>query len=100
MENAPRDIHRNSALKLYQMKMIILSINDGKLLKENGANSNPKVYGSTIDGLFHTAHIFPNVTKPTSMSKYAQASVPSNTFSNTFTRVVIVPLQCCKVRSM
>ena len=80
------------------MKMIILSIGDGKSLKESGAKLNPKMYGSTIGGSFHTVHIFPKL-QPTSTSKYARASVPSNNFSNMFTRVMIVELQYCKMKS-
>ena len=74
------------------MKMVIRSIDDGKLLKENGAKSNAKVYGSIIDGLFRTVHIFPNVTILISTSKSVQASAPSNISSNMFSRVVIASM--------
>src|SRR5437667_8344924 len=93
MGNAQRDIHGNFAMKRYRMKMVIQSINDGKLLKENGAKSNAKVHGSIIDGSFHTVHIFPNITMLISMSKSARALVCSVTFSNTYLRVVIEQLQ-------
>src|SRR5436190_24155426 len=81
------------------MKMVTLFIDDGKSLKEKGTKSKSKVYGSTIDGSFHIAHIFPNVTKPISMLKYARVSVHSNTFSNMFTRAAIEPLPYYKMKS-
>ena len=99
MENARRNIHGNFATKLCRMKMVTLFIDGGKSLKEKGAKSKSKVYGSTIDGSFHIAHIFPNVTKPISMSKYARVSVHSNTFSNMFTRAAIEPLPYWKMKS-
>ena len=87
MRNAQRDIHRDFVMKWYWMKMVIQSINDDKLLKENDAKSNAKVYGSIINGLFHTVHTFPNITMLISMSKSARALAHSNTFSNTYLRV-------------
>ena len=86
-------------MKLCRMKMVTLFIDGGKSLKEKGAKSKSKVYGSTIDGSSHIAHIFPNVTKPISTSKYARASVHSNTFSNMFTRAAIEPLPYYKMKS-
>src|SRR5437762_1310643 len=100
MGNAQRDIHGNFAMKRYRMKMVIQSIDGGKLLKENSAKSNAKVHGSIIDGSFHTVHIFPNVTMLISMSKSARALAHSNTFSNMYLRVVIGQLQYYKMKSM
>src|SRR5947207_15606853 len=100
MGNAQRDIHGNFAMKRYRMKMVIQSIDGGKLLKENRAKSNAKVHGSIIDGSFHTVHIFPNVTMLISMSKSAQALAHSNTFSNMYLRAAIGQLQYYKVKSM
>src|SRR5438046_5845242 len=99
MENARRNIHGNFVTKLCRMKMVTLFIDGGKSLKEKGAKSKSKVYGSTIDGSSHIAHIFPNVTKPISTSKYARASVHSNTFSNMFTRAAIEPQPYWKMKS-
>src|SRR4030095_13950031 len=86
-------------MKLCRMKMVTLFIDDGKSLKEKGAKSKSKAYGSTIDGSFHTARFFLNVTKPISTSKYARASLHSNTFLNMFTRAAIAPLLYCKMKS-
>src|SRR5436190_3636565 len=78
------------------MKMIIRSIDDGKLLKENDANSNSNMYGSIIDWLFHTVHIFSNVIMLISMLKSVQALAHSNTYSNTYIRVAIEQLRYYK----
>src|SRR5208282_562237 len=93
MENAQRNIHSNFAMKLYRMKMIIRSIDDGELLREKDAKSNAKVYDSIIDQLFHTVHIFRNVTMLISTSKSVQVLARSNTFSNTYIRTAIGQLQ-------
>ena len=52
MRNIQRDIHDNFVMKSYQMKMIIQSINDDKLLKKNDLKLNAKIYDSIIDELF------------------------------------------------
>ena len=82
------------------MKMVIQSIDDGRLLMENGAKSNANMYGLIIDWLFHTVHIFPNTTRLISTSKFVQASARSNISSNMFSRAVIAQLQYWKMKPM
>ena len=71
------------------MKMIIQSINDGKLLKEKDAKSNAKMYNSIIDELFHIIHIFPNDSMFISISKSVRVLARSNIFSNIYIRAMI-----------
>src|SRR5436309_11438233 len=98
MGNVQRDIHGNFAMKRCRMKMVILSIDDEKLLKENAAKLKSKEYGSTINVSFRIVLIFPNVIMLTSMSKSPQLSVLLNIFSNMFSKVEIVQLLSYKVK--
>src|SRR5215471_7438343 len=96
MENAQRNIHDILMMTRYRMKMVIQYIDDGKLLKEKDAKSNAKVYGSIIDRLFHTVHIFPNVTMLISTSKFVRVLAHSNTFSNMYIKAAIGQLRYYK----
>src|SRR5437016_771368 len=95
-KNAQRNIHANFAMKRYRMKMVIQSIDDGRLLMENGAKSNANMYDLIIDRLFHTVHIFPNVIMLISTSKSVRALARSNTFSNMYIRAMIGQLRYYK----
>src|SRR5579859_1412907 len=100
MGNAQRGIRGNFAMKPYRTRIVIRFIDDVKSLKDNGEGSNAKVYGSTIDGSFHTVHNFPNVTMLISTSKFAPASVRLNIYSNMSSRGVIERWRFYKMRSM
>src|SRR5579859_2933742 len=99
MGNAQRDIRGHFAMKPYRTRIAIRFIDDAKSLKDNREGSSVKVYGSTIDGSFHTVRTFPNVMMLISMSKSARASVRSNTSSNMSSREVIGQPQFYKVMS-
>ncbi len=78
------------------MKMVIQFIGDVKKSMERNAKSKSKVYGSTIDGLFHTIPISRSDIRLISMSNSVPVSGRSNTYSNMSSRAAIGLRQCYK----
>src|SRR5579859_839357 len=98
MDTVQRSIHGHSAMKQCGMRMAIPPIDSEKSSQESSEKSRLKAFGSTIDRSFLTVRISRNVTRPISTLNFAQLSVHSSIFSNTFIRAAIERLLYSKVK--